>query len=177
MNDPNLTNNVDVDTDGVNFDPQGTATSVEVEITALVRQPTTWTAPPTHLRVRGYTRRYTLEPADSPRPLHQDPVSPIPWYDRDVPLTSQVCVGPWGPGYVCSVVVDIPAPQLTTDYLARSEQRTTANSLLYFELTPVQHGELGAVLSAPQTFCVGAVSSAFLTQLICIREPDETSAD
>lgn len=72
VNDPNLTNNVDVDADGVKFDTQGPATSVEVEITALVRQPTTWTAP-----------------------LPQDSVSPILRYTRRVPLPSHACVGPW----------------------------------------------------------------------------------
>ncbi|MBL8804459.1 MAG: hypothetical protein JNN27_20855 [Planctomycetes bacterium] len=176
VNDPNLAANVSVDTIGASFAPDSSGTAVDVGVTANVRMPPNWSVPPTHLRVRVYTRKYTLEPAGSPTPLQQDPVSPILWYDRDLLLTNTLCAGPWGVGYSCSVPVNIPWTDLPLNYLPPGDQLTTGNTLLYFELTPVQYGELGAVLSAPQTFWVGSVSVGLLNQLICVREPDEFSS-
>jgi len=177
VNDPNLAENVSVNTITASFAPDSNGTSVDVGITASVRMPPDWTSPPSHLRVRIYTRRYILEPVGLSNPLHQDPVSPILWYDRDIPLTSLLCPGAWGPGYSCAVPVDIPVTPLPMNYLQPSEELTADECLLYFELTPVLHGDLGAVLSAPQTFWVGSENLGLMHQLICIREPDEFSAD
>jgi hypothetical protein len=91
-------------------------------------------------------------------------------------LTNTMCPGPWSAGYSCAVAVNIPMTDLPLNYLPPGDQLTTGNTLLYFELTPVQYGEMGAVLSAPQTFWVGAVGTALLTQLICLREPDDFSS-
>jgi hypothetical protein len=176
VNDPNLAANVVVNTIGATIVPDSSGTAIDVGITANVRMPPNWSVPPTHLRVRVYTRKYTLEPAGSPTPLPQSAVSPILWYDRDVLLTSTICAGPWGVGYSCAVPVNIPWTDLPLNYLPPGDQLTTGNTLLYFELTPVQYGELGAVLSAPQTFWVGSASIGLLNQLICVREPDEFSS-
>jgi len=144
------------------------ATELRVALPVSVRKPSTFPAPPSHARVRMFTRKY-----DETRPAHlQDPVSPILWYDRMLPLS---CPNPFVAGDVCPLQIDTGDQPLPVDFLDPNEQLNADNTLIYVEITPLLEVGENEYLSALPTNWVGSFNTALVHALICVNEPDEFS--
>lgn len=143
-------------------------TQLRVALPVSVRKPNTFSAPPSHARVRMFTRKY-----DETRPAHlQDPISPILWYERTLSLS---CPSPFLTNDVCTMQIDTGDQALPVDFLDPEEQLTVDNTLIYVEITPLLEVSENEYLSALPTNWVGSHNHALLVALICDNETDEFS--
>jgi hypothetical protein len=142
---------------------------LRVALPVSVSKPATFQLPPSHIRVRMFTRRYEeLAPANE-----QDPVSPVLWLERTLTLT---CPTPFGATSVCTAQIDTGEQFLPVDFLNPTEELSAENTLIYVEITPLLEVSEEEFLAGLPTNWVGSYNRSLLVALICQNEIDDFSS-